>query len=166
VAAALGDPLPDTRTVLADLLRFEAPHHARSCCAFGMDLEVDFAGMEVPLFEVGNVIAVEAVAVHAYDVPDGTLEPETNGLIYTCRGGWIDTAHVRENADTFLYVALRAADSSGTARASYRITPRQLEALVRLVIEVIGGGLGVGRANDAAEGDVEGGGGKGGGTSD
>ena len=109
VAAALGDPLPDARAVVADLPQLAAPHHPRSCCAFGMDLEVDFAGMHVPFFEVGNVIDVEALAVHAYDVPDGTLEPETNGLIYTCRGGWIDTAHVRENADTFLYVALRAA---------------------------------------------------------
>lgn len=109
VAAALGDPLPDTRSVLADLPRLEAPHHPRSCCAFGMDLEVDFAGMQVPFFEVGNVIDVEQLAVHAYDVPEGAPEPETNGLLYTCRGGWIDTAHARENADTFLYVALHAA---------------------------------------------------------
>ena len=110
VAAALGDPPPpDTQLVPADLPHLEVPHHERYCCAFGMDMSVDFAGMHVPFFQVSNVIAIDTLGEHIYDLPSATLDSEPNGLIYTCRGGWIDTAHVREDADAFLYLALEIA---------------------------------------------------------
>jgi hypothetical protein len=114
VAAALGDPAPDVEVALADLPAIEPPHHMRPCCAFGMDLEVDFAGMHVPLFQVGNVIAVDQLGSHAYALTDGAMEVEGNGLLYSCRGGWIDTAHVRENADNVLFLALRIAAGLGS----------------------------------------------------
>lgn len=110
VATALGDPAPDREIRASELPRaIEPPHHMRPCCAFGMDLEVDFAGMAVPFFQVGNILDVDALATHAYGITDGAPEVEGNGLLYTCRGGWIDTAHVRENADTALFIALRIA---------------------------------------------------------
>lgn len=108
VAEALGDPPPDTDT--ADLLpELADPGHPRTCCAFGMDLHVDVASIEVPFFTVGNVMGVDDLGAHAYSLPLGVPEVEGNGLVYTCRGGWIDTAHVRENADVQLFLTLALA---------------------------------------------------------
>lgn len=114
VAAALGDPRPDARLPLGDLPRLEPPHHPRMCCALGMDLEVELAGIEIPLVHIGSVIGLDALGAHTYDLPDGALDAEGNGLLYTCRGGWIDSAHVRENADTVLFLALRMASTLET----------------------------------------------------
>lgn len=109
VASALGDPPPRGEHDDVDLPVLAPPHHERSCCAFGMDLRVDFAGMHVPFFEVGNVLGVEEVAHHAYTLAHGAPDTETNGLVYTCRGGWIDLAHVREEADDVVFLALTIA---------------------------------------------------------
>jgi hypothetical protein len=79
------------------------------CCALGMDLQVDFAGMEIPFVDIGNVLGVEEVAHHAYTHADATPDTESNGLVYTCRGGWIDVAHVREQADDVVFLALTIA---------------------------------------------------------
>lgn len=79
-----------------------------------MDLRVDLGELEVPFFEVGNVIEQHDLHEHIYDLPTGALDAEVNGLIYTCRGGWIDTSHVRENADNVLYLALTIAPHLAT----------------------------------------------------
>lgn len=112
VAEALGDPPGETRA--AELPVLGEPGHPRPCCAFGMDMHVDFASIEVPFFEVGNVMSAEDLGRHAYTLPTGAPEVEGNGLIYTCRGGWIDVAHVRENADVVLYLTLSFAPILGT----------------------------------------------------
>lgn len=109
VALALGDPAPRGTDDASDVPTLDPPQHARPCCAFGMDLHVDFAGLQVPFFEVGNVIDPTEITTHAYSVFDVAPEPETNGLVYTCRGGWIDTAHLHENADNTVFFALRIA---------------------------------------------------------
>jgi hypothetical protein len=44
---------------------------------------------------------------HAYDEQHGDSETK-RGIIYTCRGGFIDIAHVRKSADMCKYVAVRA----------------------------------------------------------
>lgn len=107
VARALGDVSAGVEETPLPVL--EEPGHPRTCCAFGMDMHVDFASIEVPFFEVGNVISTEQLGAHAYTLPLGMPEVEGNGLVYTCRGGWIDTAHVRENADVQLFLTLRLA---------------------------------------------------------
>ena len=114
VAAALGDLRPNARIPLDELPRMDPPHHPRMCCAFGMDLEVDFAGLEIPFFQLGNVVGVAELGPHAYELPTGALDGEGNGLLYTCRGGWIDTAHVRELADNVLFLAMHMASRLGT----------------------------------------------------
>lgn len=86
-----------------------APRHERMCCAFGMDLRAQLDGMDVPLFEMGNVIDPSALDAHVYDFTEETPRSETNGLVYTCRGGWIDSAHVRDTADVTFFLASRLA---------------------------------------------------------
>ena len=116
VAAALGEAADsdepfDPRT----LVRINAPERVRPCCAFGMDLQVQVAGVAVPGYSVGNIIDAGDLGRHEYDNGALTLNQdlarfatlEKNGLVYTCRGGFIDTAHVRDNADLTLFLAMR-----------------------------------------------------------
>ncbi|MFC1765377.1 DUF4056 domain-containing protein, partial [Planctomycetota bacterium] len=48
-------------------------------------------------------IDVNDLGKHGY----ATQRGEGNGIVYTCRGGHIDIAHVRANADWVRYVAER-----------------------------------------------------------
>lgn len=120
VAEALGDPFQQGELDLAQLPVPAPPSHTRPCCAFGMDLGVNVAGVRVPYY-VGNILSWEQIGPHAYDngsvsfdMAPSVVVTENNGLVYTCRGGWIDTAHVRDNADLTLFLALRFARTLGT----------------------------------------------------
>ena len=72
------------------------PPRLRACCAFGYDLKTAVGGDVLPTL-VPNVVAPYALGRHSY------LEPvenaERNGIVYTCRGGFIDVSHVRDYAD-------------------------------------------------------------------
>lgn len=109
VALALGDPaeIPAERFDPADLPNFEAPKKLRPCCAFGQDLKAKVGPIPVPFFEQANVLSPDDLGHHGYD--KGGLPRERNGLVYTCRGGFIDIAHVRDNADRTIYLALQIA---------------------------------------------------------
>lgn len=118
VALALGDPLADIAASGPERMpAFGAPHRVRPCCAFGMDLATTFQGTPVPGYRMENVTSVEALGHHEYDNGAITLRPnerivdlEKNGILYTCRGGFVDTAHVRDNSDMMLYVGFRIAE--------------------------------------------------------
>jgi hypothetical protein len=86
----------------------------RICCALGFDLGVSFVGLPIPIVEAGAALDVENIRQHHYDgggmgseflsVIDGKLgysipDVEQNGLLYTCRGGFVDTSHIRELVD-------------------------------------------------------------------
>jgi len=68
-------------------------------------------------------MSVDALGLHNYDSGAFSVEgssaknsfsSEGNGLVYTCRGGFIDTAHVRDYADWTLFWAMTIARSSVT----------------------------------------------------
>jgi len=81
----------------------------RPCCAFGNDLKVRVGAVPIPGFRIGNIIGPDEVGPHTYDSgamtrssqagTSGFRHREGNGLLYTCRGGFIDTAHLREPVD-------------------------------------------------------------------
>jgi hypothetical protein len=85
----------------------------RPCCAFGAQLRVRVGPVPIPLYFVGNIIDRRRLGHHAYDSGDSTFRSrssgdetsgsERNGLVYTCHGGFIDVAHVRDNADAAIY---------------------------------------------------------------
>jgi len=85
----------------------------RPCCAFGTQLHVRVGPVPVPFYFLGNILDARRVRHHVYDAGDSTFSSrgggnelgytEGNGLVYTCRGGFIDVAHVRDYADTALY---------------------------------------------------------------
>lgn len=93
---------------------FKAPRNLRPCCAFGYDLGVRMGFLPVPGLRVGNLIEPDATGRHFYDPAPLSVETggvflagEANGLVYTCRGGFIDVAHVRDYADWTVYLAGR-----------------------------------------------------------
>jgi hypothetical protein len=96
----------------------------RPCCAFGTGLKVRVGAVPVPGFRIGNIIGLEEVGPHTYDSgaltrssqagTSGFRHREGNGLLYTCRGGFIDTAHVRDYVDWTTYLATELARNLST----------------------------------------------------
>lgn len=116
VATALGDTSSEDASGLAaaDIPEIALPHGVRPCCVFGTDLEVEIGFVPVPGVELGNLLGPDDLGAHRYDNgflsmqpgdPRGRVSDEKNGLVYTCRGGFIDVAHVRDNADLTLAIA-------------------------------------------------------------
>lgn len=120
VAQALDDPYdvgPQRLFDPSSIPDIDPPKSLRPCCAFGDDLKVR-AGNAIPLagYQIKNVKAAEELGRHGYDngylgieSSHGKPNNENNGLVYTCRGGFIDLAHVRDNADLTLFLSLRLA---------------------------------------------------------
>jgi hypothetical protein len=127
----VGEPRePDAvflREMLTDIVPdVPPPSKLRPCCAFGSGIKVRLGPIPVPGLSLVNIIGPEDVGVHRYDnglmsVRRGQhgmeIVRESNGLVYTCRGGFLDTAHVRDYSDWTVYLAAqiaRAADSGAT----------------------------------------------------
>jgi hypothetical protein len=120
LARGTGDVSPESVPVI------NPPAKLRPCCAFGVDLRVELGRALIPGVEIGNVTGREKLGPHRFnngfislDRHDtrGWIDDEGNGLVYTCRGGFIDTAHVRDNADITLACAsaiARMMDSGGS----------------------------------------------------
>ena len=85
-----------------DIAVIAFPRTRRPCCVLGVDLKVALGRIPVPGVDLGNVVDPGEIGPHHYY--NGYLSlrvigTENNGLVYTCRGGFIDVAHVRDNAD-------------------------------------------------------------------
>jgi hypothetical protein len=122
----------DVGPMLRDIHPSEIPEipireRLRPCCAFGSELSASLGPIPVPFYSIPNVVGLDDVGRHSYDSGvllvryggslDVELNRENNGLVYTCRGGFIDTAHVRDYADWAIFVVARIAvtlESGGT----------------------------------------------------
>ncbi len=78
---------------------------------FGYDLHAELLGLPVPFYQLNNVVTVDSLGHHQYNdhLYSGVanligLSGENNGIVYTLRGGFIDTAHVRDTADMTVYI--------------------------------------------------------------
>jgi hypothetical protein len=120
VQEALNDPLsgapePPFNPNAAPL--FDAPGKTRPCCPFGMDLKVKVGAVTVPGYAKDNILDLHEIGKHEYDNGAVTVQSqsgrglllENNGILYTCRGGFIDVAHIRDNADLMLFLTMRLA---------------------------------------------------------
>ena len=115
-AETMGDVLEPAESEIA---KIPIREKLRPCCAFGTDLKVRLGAVPVPGFRIGNIMGIDQVGPHTYD--SGALtravqasannsgSRENNGLLYTCRGGFIDTAHVRDYVDWTTYLATKLA---------------------------------------------------------
>jgi Protein of unknown function (DUF4056) len=107
----------------------------RPCCAFGSNLKAKIGFIPVPGYEIPNILGPDDVGTHRYDSGVLRIEPhgkgalelndENNGLVYTCRGGFIDTAHVRDYADWSIYAAGRVARILMTGEAGEFTLPAE-----------------------------------------
>jgi hypothetical protein len=120
IAAALqeddtSDAAPDTAPA-PDVPSVPAPERLRTCCAFGADLRTQVGIVPFPGFAIGNIVGPDDLGPHKYDGGLLALNPgqdpsagrewgEGNGLVYTCRGGFIDIAHVRDYADWTIFLS-------------------------------------------------------------
>ncbi|MFP6640431.1 MAG: DUF4056 domain-containing protein, partial [Myxococcota bacterium] len=80
----------------------------RFCCAFGTNVGVRLGQMPIPFLRVGKVLDLEELGPHRYDGATAAIDDErpgafpggeANGMMYTCHGGFLDTAHIREQVD-------------------------------------------------------------------
>ncbi|MFN7950341.1 MAG: DUF4056 domain-containing protein [bacterium] len=79
----------------------DKPPSLRACCALGYNLAPRIGSVEFPI-RIGNVSASRPFGKHSYA---GALRlEERNAHLYTCRAGFIDLAHVRDNADWTAYL--------------------------------------------------------------
>lgn len=122
VASALDDvpPAPSVTdpAILQAIPVIPMLKSTRPCCAFGNALQTSIGGIPVPGYSIGNLREIRDLGPHRYDngaltiaMNDerGWTDQEANGLVYTCRGGFVDTAHVRDYADATLYLSLSIA---------------------------------------------------------
>jgi hypothetical protein len=95
-----------------DIPAFPVRVHLRPCCAFGTHLKASLGPIPVPFVSIGNIKSVDDLGPHKYDAGAFSVQgsssrnafsSEKNGLLYTCRGGFIDTAHVRDYADWTMF---------------------------------------------------------------
>lgn len=94
-----------------------APKNLRPCCAFGTGLQVAVGAVPLPGLALANVVGPSDVGRHRYDGGtfafggsggEGTSFVEHNALVYTCRAGFVDTAHLRDYADWTLFLSFAA----------------------------------------------------------
>jgi len=90
------------------------PQRLRPCCVFGNDIGVQIRSVPLPGYEIQNVLDIDELGTHQYNKGSVSAQPrgqgglisdEASGILYTCRGGFIDISHVRDNADRTLYFA-------------------------------------------------------------
>lgn len=133
LAAALAPSGGDDDEVLWDAVaalvpEMQPPAKLRPCCAFGARLQVKVGPIPVPGYTINNVVGPDDIGPHIYDggglvadirTDETAGSTERNGLVYTCRGGFIDTAHVRDYADLTVFLAFalyRILDTGGTVQ--------------------------------------------------
>ena len=99
------------------------PTSLRPCCIFGNDIGARVGSIPVPGYEIHYVLEVDSLGTHQFNrgpaalragLDGGILSDEQSGILYTCRGGFIDIAHVRDNADRTIYLASQLARIAAT----------------------------------------------------
>lgn len=144
----------------APIWRAPMPSGLRPCCVLGSELRVKLSAVPVPGLRLHNVVAPLHLGRHVYDaslvsltypLSDGFVSPEHNGIVYTCRGGFVDSAHVRDYADLTVYLTgqildrlrnggrVDLPDQGGIPSIELEAIPRDL--LVRLGAEEVAIGI-------------------------
>ncbi|HEU5194008.1 MAG TPA: DUF4056 domain-containing protein [Methylomirabilota bacterium] len=123
------------------------PVSLRPCCIFGNDVRAQLGAIPVPGYEITYTLELDTLGTHQFNKGTVAFEPrggkrllsdEVSGIVYTCRGGFIDVAHVRDHADRTLYLASQIARLA----ASGGVVPLTGEgAKRRVVVKPLDAGL-------------------------
>lgn len=118
--------------------QLSAPEGLRPCCAFGYQLKTRLSGIPVPFYRINNVIDAGNTGQHSFNDSHWNallaltgLNQEHNGIIYTRRGGFIDTAHIRDSADMTFWIFSQLYPKLGKA---FSILPGEDELAKRVVV--------------------------------
>lgn len=107
----------------AEIPNVPEPTSLRPCCIFGNDIGAQVGSIPVPGYEIRYVLEVGSLGTHRFNkgpvalqagMDKGIVSDEASGILYTCRGGFIDIAHVRDNADRTIYLAAQLARIAAT----------------------------------------------------
>jgi hypothetical protein len=99
------------------------PTALRPCCIFGNDVGARVGSIPVPGYEMRYVLELDSLGTHRFNkgamavqagMEHGVVADEASGIVYTCRGGFIDIAHVRDNADRTVFLVSRIARIAAT----------------------------------------------------
>ena len=141
VEQALDEPLPtDIYVKSAEVPEIPVRTNLRPCCAFGTELRASLGPVPIPFFSLENIVSVDQLGPHKYDASafstegssqKNTFASENNGMLYTCRGGFIDIAHVRDYADWTLFWTATIARSAETG-AMVELPPEGGQRRVRI----------------------------------
>jgi len=109
-----------------EIVDLPEPRSLRPCCVFGTDIGVQIRSIPMPGYEIQNVLDIDELGTHQYNKgavsaqprgQGGLISDEASGILYTCRGGFIDISHVRDNADRTLYFAAQIGRIAATGGA-------------------------------------------------
>jgi hypothetical protein len=104
-----GKPLvPETK-----ILNSQPPRVIRVCCSLGSNLGM----FGIPFVKINQITSIEKIGRHHYL---GNRE-EGDGILYTRSGGFIDMAHLRDQADwtAYLYSFIRICKEKGIVEQSF-----------------------------------------------
>jgi hypothetical protein len=102
------------------------PRVIRVCCSLGSDLGM----VGIPFVKINQNTSLEKIGPHHYmgDSDEG------NGIIYTKRGGFIDMAHLRDQADWTAYLYLLINLSKGKDTIEYSMGKEGGEKILKLMV--------------------------------
>lgn len=101
----------------------------RTCCALATHLPLHLSAAHVPI-TIGLVASVDTLGAHSYG-PAGALR-ETNGLVYTQRGGFVDTGHTRDYADLTAHLKTKLEPLLARGEGTLSLPPMGGEVRVRV----------------------------------
>src|SRR5205823_12521236 len=99
--------------------------HFSPCYELGTNVQASRRPVPISFFSLWNISGLHQEGPHKYasgafamegSAKKNAFAKENNALIYPCRGGFIDTAHVRDYADWTLFwtAAIARASETGT----------------------------------------------------
>jgi hypothetical protein len=106
---------------------------SRTCCALASHLPLHLGAAHVPI-TMGIVTSPRLLGPHSY--AGDTASREANGIVYTRRGGFIDTGHMREYADLTARLIVQLRPLLARGEGSLRLRPRDGELVVRVTSRV------------------------------
>ena len=105
----------------------------RTCCALASNLPLHLGAAHVPV-SLGIVTSAQSLGPHSY-LGDAVAN-EANGVIYTRRGGFIDTGHTREYADLTAHLIVKLRPLLARGEGVLRLRPRDGQVTVRVTSRV------------------------------
>ena len=105
----------------------------RTCCAFAENLPLHLGSAHMPV-SFGIVTGPRALGPHSYG--GFAASRESNGILFTRRGGFIDTGHMREWADLTARLIVELRPLLARGQGTFRLRPRDGDIQIEVISKV------------------------------